>query len=182
MLHLRLTTRREPRPPGALFYYIRHCLHNYGDDVVVTILRHIAEAMSPDSKLLVADYIMANPPSRHAVWMDFIMCMSGGKERTKGMWHDVVGRAGLQIVAFHGLDVSPDGHAVIECVKPENKEEVSEQASLLDQNSQTDPQSQDQQDGTILQNGTDLQKVPGQEPEETQQNGTSPQEPASQDP
>lgn len=102
---------------GALIYYIRHCLHNYGDEAVIGIMKHTAAAMADDSKLLIAEYIMSNPPSKFAIWMDFIMCMSGGKERTKAMWHEVTAQAGLKIVAFHGVDTSPDGHAVIECVK-----------------------------------------------------------------
>ncbi|EEY22332.1 O-methyltransferase [Verticillium alfalfae VaMs.102] len=81
---------------------------------VIGIMKHTAAAMADDSKLLIAEYIMSNPPSKFAIWMDFIMCMSGGKERTKAMWHEVTNQAGLKIVAFHGLDTSPDGHAVIE--------------------------------------------------------------------
>ncbi len=108
---------KEQPVKGALIYYIRHCMHNYGDEEVIGIMRHTAEAMADDSKLLIADYIMSNPPSKFAVWMDFIMCMSGGKERTRAMWEHVASEAGLTIVAYHGLDRSPDGHAVIECVK-----------------------------------------------------------------
>ncbi|KAM0270457.1 hypothetical protein ACHAQH_009398 [Verticillium albo-atrum] len=111
---------KEQPVQGALIYFIRHCLHNYGDESVVGIMKHTAAAMADDSKLLIAEYIMSNPPSKFAIWMDFIMCMSGGKERTKALWHEVTAQAGLKIVAFHGLDTSPDGHAVIECVKAGN--------------------------------------------------------------
>ncbi|KAH6688484.1 O-methyltransferase [Plectosphaerella plurivora] len=108
---------KEQPVRGALVYYIRHCLHNYGDPEVIGILRHTAAAMADDSVLLVAEYVMSNPPSKFAVWMDFIMCMSGGKERTRAMWQHVAAEAGLEIATYHGLDRSPDGHAVIEFVK-----------------------------------------------------------------
>lgn len=100
-----------------MIYYIRHCLHNYDDDTAVNIMKHIAEAMADDSRLLVAEYVMSNPPSRFSIWMDFIMMMSGGKERTAALWKEVGSRAGLELVAFHGLQASSDGHAVIEFVK-----------------------------------------------------------------
>ncbi|ROT41044.1 S-adenosyl-L-methionine-dependent methyltransferase [Sodiomyces alkalinus F11] len=102
---------------GALIYYIRHCLHNYDDDTVVGIMKRTAEAMADDSRLLVAEYVMSNPPSRFSIWMDFIMMMSGGKERTAALWEEVGSRAGLRLVAFHGIEVSLDGHAVIEFAK-----------------------------------------------------------------
>jgi O-methyltransferase len=114
---------KEQPVQGALVYYIRHCLHNYGDAEVIGILRHTAAAMADDSVLLVAEYVMSNPPSKFAVWMDFIMCMSGGKERTRAMWEHVAAEAGLQISVYHGLDRSPDGHAVIEFVKQRQQQQ-----------------------------------------------------------
>lgn len=114
---------KEQPVRDALVYYIRHCLHNYADPEVVNILRHTAAAMASDSRLLVAEYVMSNPPSKFAVWMDFIMCMSGGKERTRAMWEAVAADAGLDIIAYHGLDRSPDGHAVIEFRKRGGQEE-----------------------------------------------------------
>lgn len=100
---------------GALVYYIRYCLHDYGDDVAVNILKIIANAMSPDSKLLIAEQIMANPPSAHAAALDLLMLNVGGKERTRDVWTKVISEAGLAVVNIWSSAV--DAHAVIECVK-----------------------------------------------------------------
>ncbi|KAK3393405.1 S-adenosyl-L-methionine-dependent methyltransferase [Podospora didyma] len=100
---------------GALVYIIRRCLHNYGDDECVLILQKITNAMAPDSRLLIIEQVMTNPPNEYAAGFDIFMSVIGGKERTYEIFEDITSRAGLKILQLArnpGTDA-----ALIECVK-----------------------------------------------------------------
>lgn len=100
---------------GARVYYIRRCLHDYSDDESVGILRHLAAAMAADSKLLIVDHVMDDPPSPQASSSDLFMACLGGKERTLHNFEAITAQAALKIVGVHrneGTDA-----AVVECVK-----------------------------------------------------------------
>lgn len=100
---------------GARVYYIRRCLHDYSDDESVGILRHLAAAMAADSKLLIVDHVMNDPPSPQAASSDLFMACLGGKERTLRNFEEITAKTGLKIVGVHrneGTDA-----AVVECVK-----------------------------------------------------------------
>ncbi len=98
---------------GALVYYIRHCLHNYSDNECVTILQHMAKAMAADSRLLIVDVLVDDPPTARQTTFDMMMMIASGKERTLASFQSIVGRAGLRIT-----QVSPYAKlvAVIECM------------------------------------------------------------------
>ncbi|KXH48472.1 O-methyltransferase [Colletotrichum simmondsii] len=100
---------------GALVYYIRYCLHNYSDDLVVEILACIANSMAQDSRLLIAEQITPNPPSAHTAAIDLLMLSVGGKERPRQVWKDVLAKAGLGRVEFWTSPSNP--HGIIECFK-----------------------------------------------------------------
>jgi hypothetical protein len=100
---------------GALVYFIRRCLHNYSDDDCVSILQRIADAMAPDSRLLIVEQVMGNPPSAFVAAADLFMLGIGGKERTQEGFEDIFGRAGLKVLRVWrnvGTDV-----ATVECGK-----------------------------------------------------------------
>ncbi|ETN38171.1 uncharacterized protein HMPREF1541_06202 [Cyphellophora europaea CBS 101466] len=100
---------------GALVYYIRRCMHDWHDENDRTILAHLAEAAAPDSKVLITEQIMPNPPTALNAWTDLCMMNLGGKERTEKMFGELVASAGLKVIGVHkslATDV-----AVIECVK-----------------------------------------------------------------
>ncbi|KAK1997564.1 O-methyltransferase [Colletotrichum falcatum] len=102
---------------GALTYWIRRCLHNYGDEICVNMLRIIAGAMAADSRLLIQEDVAANPPHWTTAMLDFMMLTFGGKHRTLACWTEVLGRAGLEISSV-SMGEGPWRHlAVIECVK-----------------------------------------------------------------
>ncbi|KAF6830342.1 O-methyltransferase [Colletotrichum plurivorum] len=104
-----------PQPiKGALIYWIRRCLHNYGDDICINVLAQMAGSMASDSKLLIVDNVVPNPPAIKECVLDFIMLNLGGKERTAKGWEDLVVRAGLRLAKVHGMDKELQ---VIECVK-----------------------------------------------------------------
>lgn len=98
----------------ALIYWIRRCLHDYGDDDSVNILSRLSDAMGSDSKVLVVEYVLQNPPPPVGAMTDFGMMTIGGKERTAADWESVVARAGLKIERIHGLEKKIQ---VIECAK-----------------------------------------------------------------
>jgi hypothetical protein len=100
---------------GALVYYIRRCMHDWHDENNRIILMHLADAMAPDSKVLITEQIMPNPPTALNAWTDLCMMNLGGKERTEKMFDTLIASAGLKMVGVHkslATDV-----AVIECVK-----------------------------------------------------------------
>ncbi len=96
-------------------YYIRRCLHDYGDADAVDILRQISNAMAADSRLLIVEQIMENPPDALAAAADLSMSTIGGKERTFDNFEKIVGEVGLKI---NQVFKNPGtGAALIECVK-----------------------------------------------------------------
>ncbi|MBE3041919.1 hypothetical protein IMZ48_04920 [Candidatus Bathyarchaeota archaeon] len=97
-----------------MVYYIRRCLHDYADDDAVRILQHIRAVMVPDSRCLIVEQVMSNPPSAMAAASDILMGMQGGKERTLEGFRDVASRAGLELRKAHPAGVKSDV-AIIEC-------------------------------------------------------------------
>ncbi|OQV07915.1 hypothetical protein CLAIMM_12269 [Cladophialophora immunda] len=106
----------QPNPvKGALVYYIRRCMHDWSDENDRIILSHLADAMAPDSRVLITEQVIPNPPTALNAWTDLCMMNLGGKERTEKMFDDLTASAGLKMVGVHkslATDV-----AVIECVK-----------------------------------------------------------------
>jgi hypothetical protein len=73
---------------------IRRILQDFGDDECVSILQHVVEAMAPDSKLLITDTVMVNPPWLPAM-LDFFLSTIGGKERTEEGFQKITAGARL---------------------------------------------------------------------------------------
>lgn len=114
----RKLTDVEPRltlSPGALVYHIRRTLHDYADADALNILRLTAKAMARDSRLLIVDLLMDNPPTPSAAAMDLFMCITAGKERTIEMFERLTADAGLRITRIVPGKTSEMG--VLECVK-----------------------------------------------------------------
>ncbi|KAL2875661.1 hypothetical protein SGCOL_009123 [Colletotrichum sp. CLE4] len=99
---------------NALIYWIRRCLHDYGDDDCATMLTQLSDAMSSDSKVLIVEYVLPSPPPPIGAMTDFSMLGIGGKERTAKDWKVLVARSRLKIEKIHGLEMKMQ---VIECVK-----------------------------------------------------------------
>ncbi|KAH8893060.1 O-methyltransferase [Thozetella sp. PMI_491] len=102
---------------GALVYWIRRCLHNYSDAASVNILKHLAEAMAEDSKILIEEDILDYPPNHMAAVVDLMMVNFGGKQRTLECWERVASEAGLRISAISRGNSIWHSIAVIECVR-----------------------------------------------------------------
>ncbi|KAK1725187.1 O-methyltransferase [Colletotrichum acutatum] len=114
-VHLQVHDFHKAQPvKNALIYWIRRCLHDYGDDDCATMLTQLSDAMSSDSKVLIVEYVLPSPPPPIGAMTDFSMLGIGGKERTANDWEMLVARSGLKIEKIHGLDMKMQ---VIECVK-----------------------------------------------------------------
>ena len=71
--------------------------------------------MAEDSRVLIAEQILADPPRPQATAIDLIMLNIGGKERTRDMFNEMISSAGLEMIGFHARPGSE--HGVIECKK-----------------------------------------------------------------
>jgi hypothetical protein len=87
---------------NAHIYYLRRIIHNYQDGVCISILKRIAEAMGPTSRLLIAEIIV---PAKTEVGddtgtytMDMVMLAIGGKERSKEEFEELLDKSGLELV------------------------------------------------------------------------------------
>lgn len=71
--------------------------------------------MAPDSRLLIVEAILRNPPSTFAAGADLILATLGGKERTLEGFCDITTKAGLEILQVC-TEPGVEG-AVIECAR-----------------------------------------------------------------
>jgi hypothetical protein len=65
------------------------------------ILKNIAGAMAPDSRLLIGEMVVPEKPEgvdKTVYWMDLCMLVIGGKERSKKEFSDLLASAGLELV------------------------------------------------------------------------------------
>ncbi|KAF5509911.1 Methyltransferase fsa4 [Colletotrichum fructicola] len=81
----------------AFIYFICRCLHNYSDEVSGKMLTHLSQAMGSDSRVLVAEMVMDDPPQPLQAMYDFTMLDIGGKERTAKNWAQMAAGAGLKV-------------------------------------------------------------------------------------
>jgi hypothetical protein len=93
----------------------RRVLHDWGDENCRIILSHLADAMIPESRVLITEQFMSDPPVNFTAWNDLLMFNIGGKERTVENWRKLTSAAGLQAVKFWTTPGEVIG--VIECVK-----------------------------------------------------------------
>jgi len=101
----------------AHIYLLRRILHDFYEPVCIQILRNIASAMGPKSRLIIADMIM---PEKTEVggemtiyWMDFSMMMLNGEEKSEKEFREMVEEAGLEIVKIWVHSIG--NQAQIEC-------------------------------------------------------------------
>ncbi|KAF2837272.1 o-methyltransferas-like protein [Patellaria atrata CBS 101060] len=88
-----------PQPiQGAFIYYIRRCLHDWSDTSCTTILSTIAKAMSPSSRLVIAEMVIPEQGAGlEAAWYDITMMTLNGRERTRKDFEQILEPAGLRI-------------------------------------------------------------------------------------
>ena len=83
-------------PAGADAYVLRHIIHDWQDPDAVTILRRCREAMAPEGKILIVEMVV--PPGNEpgfGKWLDLMMLLVAGRERTKEEYSKLLSEAGL---------------------------------------------------------------------------------------
>ncbi|NKY31779.1 SAM-dependent methyltransferase [Nocardia speluncae] len=90
----------ESVPADGDLYVLKHILHDWNDDECIRILRRCREAMSPGSRLLVAESIAPPPNTPHYVWSLDLMMLAAltGRERTRDEFEQLFDAADLTLV------------------------------------------------------------------------------------
>jgi len=85
-------------PVGADAYFMRHIIHDWEDNEAIAILRNCREAMNPDGKVLVVETVIpaGNEPC-FGKWLDLMMLLVGGRERTEEDYSRLFSAAGLKL-------------------------------------------------------------------------------------
>jgi hypothetical protein len=109
----------ETIPGGADGYLISNVLHDWDDDATLAILRTIAAAMTEESTLLIATWVLPEGPEPYPVGrvLDLQMLLStdGGRERTQREYSDLLDQAGLRLTGV--LQTQPVVPSLLEVVR-----------------------------------------------------------------
>lgn len=84
--------------PPADAYVMRHIIHDWDDDDAVTILRNCRKAMNPGGRILLVETVI--PPMDEPCfgkWLDLMMLIVGGRERTEEQYRQLFSQAGLKM-------------------------------------------------------------------------------------
>jgi C-methyltransferase len=88
-------------PAGGDAYLLKTVIHDWPEDRALAILRKVREAMKPDGRLLVVEFVI--PEGNTAHWGKTIdlemLLMVGGRERTEAEYRDLLARAGFRLTA-----------------------------------------------------------------------------------
>ena len=88
----------ESVPAEGDAYLLRHVLHDWEDREAVAILRNCREAMRPGGRVLVVESVI--PPGNDPCfvkWLDLMMLVVGGRERTEEQYAGIFSAAGLRL-------------------------------------------------------------------------------------
>jgi O-methyltransferase domain len=91
----------ETAPPGAGAYFMKHILHDWGDEDCARILATCHSAMGVNSRLLICERIV--PPgnaisSAKVIDLHMLMTNHGGKERTEKEFRALLTGSGFELV------------------------------------------------------------------------------------
>jgi predicted O-methyltransferase YrrM len=98
----------ESVPAAGDAYLLRHVIHDWEDREAVAILRNCREAIRPGGRVLVVESVI--PPGNDPCfgkWLDLMMLVVGGRERTKEQYAELFSAAGLRLTS-----VVPTAHEV----------------------------------------------------------------------
>lgn len=91
----------ENVPSGADGYFMKHILHDWGDEECSRILQACRRAMNPESRLLVCERIVppGNEPSPVKLGdLHMLMTNHGGKERTEREYRELLEASGFSML------------------------------------------------------------------------------------
>jgi hypothetical protein len=95
-------------PEGCDLYVLRHVLHDWEDEQALAILRNCRAAARPEARLLIVETLI---PEGNGLcfgkWLDLMMLLVGGRERTEAQYRKLLETAG-----FTDIRVTPTAHEV----------------------------------------------------------------------
>jgi SAM-dependent methyltransferase len=85
-------------PAGADACVLRHVLHDWQDDEAIAILRNCRAALPPEGRVLVVEFVLppGNAPG-FGKWLDLMMLLVAGRERTEAEFRRLFAAAGLEL-------------------------------------------------------------------------------------
>jgi hypothetical protein len=102
-------------PVGADAYLLKSVLHDFKDDQVVALLQNIRHAMTPSSRLLVAEpvvakRVVASTAALRTAGSDVnMMVLFGSRERSEGEFRRLLGAGGFKVSSITLIDNLPSG-------------------------------------------------------------------------
>ncbi|KAF2706181.1 S-adenosyl-L-methionine-dependent methyltransferase [Pleomassaria siparia CBS 279.74] len=107
---------KEQPVKGAKFHYLRNVLHDYSDEGCKTILKHIKNALSSNSTIIIDELVLPDrvdgSTGMEGASMDILLMASlAGQERTGTDWHELLRGEGLAIREVK--QYSHRGHSVL---------------------------------------------------------------------
>ena len=84
--------------PAADAYVLRHVIHDWSDDNAVKILRNCRTAMNRGGRVLLVETVI--PPLNEPCfgkWLDLMMLIVEGRERTREQYEQLFAQAGLKL-------------------------------------------------------------------------------------
>ncbi len=88
----------ESIPEGADGYMLKNILHNWNDEVCITILSNIRKVMPENGKVIIIEMIIPETNKASAAKMidiQMLTSMPGGRERSRKEFESLIRRAGL---------------------------------------------------------------------------------------
>lgn len=89
----------EGIPKGGDAYILSHIIHDWNEDQCQTILTNCRNAMKPDSKLLIVEFVLPEGDTPHIGKIaDMVMLVvPGGQERTAAEYETLLAKAGFRM-------------------------------------------------------------------------------------
>lgn len=89
-------------PKGDVIF-MKHILHDWSDDDSVKILKSCHAALPDDGKVFITEAILPpagqiTPENKMGLYLDMLMLIIGGKERSRKMWDDLVVQADFTVI------------------------------------------------------------------------------------
>lgn len=95
-------------------YFFKRILHDWSDKYCRQILGRTREAMAPESRELIYDFVVRMPPAYNVVLNDLAMMNLSATDRTEEEWKDLVQSSGFDIVQIWN-DPKDGEYVVIKC-------------------------------------------------------------------
>lgn len=92
----------EEVPPGADAYTMRHILHDWSDDLCITILGNIRKVIPEDGRLLIIETVVpvGNEPSASKLFDMVMMALPDGMERSEAQFHTIFNASGFRLTGI----------------------------------------------------------------------------------